>query len=102
MVTAVSLYRNGFQAMVFCATRQVAAILEATGARLQAIVEADGRRLGASLPEWGRYYDTRPVVMHLALDTVVELIAASPLLQRLSAGQELAIDGLNLAARESA
>ena len=94
MMTAVSLHRAGFRELVFCATHKVAGILKQTGAPLQAIVEADGRRLGASLPEWGRYYDTHPVVMHLNLSAIVSVIERSPLLRRLSAGYELAVDGL--------
>ncbi|MGB5325559.1 MAG: thermostable hemolysin [Pseudomonadales bacterium] len=81
MVTATSLDQAGFKEMVFCATGRVADILRCAGASPQPIAEADGERLGASLAEWGRYYDQQPVVMHLNLASVVALIQSSPLLK---------------------
>ncbi len=82
IAVATVLHRVGYQQMVFCATRRVATILKLIGAPLKPVVEADGRRLGDSLPEWGRYYDHQPTVMHLNLADVVSLVQASPLLSR--------------------
>lgn len=79
---ATVLHNAGYQQMVFCATRRVAAILKLIGAPLKTVVEADGHRLGESLPEWGRYYDHQPTVMHLNIADVIHIVAQSPLLSR--------------------
>lgn len=91
MSTACMLYEAGFSELVFCATRSVAAIIRQTGAAPSQIVRADGSRLGVSLPQWGRYYDTEPVVMHLKLGAVVALINDAPLLRRYCAPHRAAI-----------
>jgi hypothetical protein len=94
IVVTRTLYCAGYQQMVFCATGKVAAILRRVGASLDPIVEADSQRVGASLAQWGSYYEHHPTVMRLDLAQANHLISNSPLLNTFAAPFEEAITAM--------
>ena len=63
----VSLARHlaleGYEWVVFTATRELVRIFTRLGLPLLALAKADPARLGAQAGDWGRYYDAQPVVV---------------------------------------
>ncbi len=57
------LDRLGYEWVVFTATRELLGIFTRLGLPLLALAAADPARLGEAAQAWGRYYDTRPVVV---------------------------------------
>jgi hypothetical protein len=53
----------GYEWVVFTATRELIGIFTRMGLPPLALAPADPSRLGDQAREWGRYYDTRPVVV---------------------------------------
>jgi hypothetical protein len=72
LALAEHLDRIGFEWVVFTATQELIGIFAKLGLPPLALEAADPRRLGDAAREWGRYYDSRPVVVagriRLALD----------------------------------
>ena len=74
----VSLARHlaceGYEWVVFTATRELVRIFTKLGLPLLALAKADPARLGAQARDWGRYYDAQPIVVagpiRLALERV--------------------------------
>lgn len=68
------LDRQGYEWVVFTATRELIGIFSRLGLPLLALAPADPARLGETAKAWGRYYDTHPVVVagkiRLALDRI--------------------------------
>jgi hypothetical protein len=60
---AQQLHRNGFDWVVFTATSELIGILTRMGMPPLALQLADPDRLGDEALAWGRYYETRPVVV---------------------------------------
>lgn len=68
------LAREGYEWVVFTATRELVRIFTKLGLPLLALAKADPARLGAQAGDWGRYYDSQPIVVagpiRLALERV--------------------------------
>lgn len=68
------LAREGYEWVVFTATRELVRIFTKLGLPLLALAKADPARLGAQAGDWGRYYDAQPIVVagpiRLALERV--------------------------------
>lgn len=68
------LTRDGYEWVVFTATRELVRIFTKLGLPLLALAKADPARLGAQARDWGRYYDSQPIVVagpiRLALERV--------------------------------
>lgn len=63
LALASHLDRLGFEWVVFTATDELISIFRRLALPPLAIAVADPRRLGARANDWGRYYDSRPVVV---------------------------------------
>lgn len=63
LTLAEHLDRIGFEWVVFTATRELIGIFAKLGLPPLALGMADPGRLGDSACDWGRYYDSRPVVV---------------------------------------
>jgi hypothetical protein len=63
MALAEHLDRLGFEWVVFTATQELIGIFAKLGLPPLALEVADPLRLGDAAREWGRYYDSRPVVV---------------------------------------
>jgi hypothetical protein len=57
------LDRQGYEWVVFTATRELVGIFARLGLPLLALASADPARLGAEARAWGSYYDTAPIVV---------------------------------------
>lgn len=72
LALAEHLDRLGFEWVVFTATQELIGIFAKLGLPPLALAVADPQRLGEAAGDWGRYYDSRPVVVagriRLALD----------------------------------
>ena len=68
------LHQFGHEWVVFTATRELIGIFAKLGLPLLALAKADPARLGAQARDWGRYYDTQPIVVagriRIALDRI--------------------------------
>lgn len=68
------LDRSGYEWVVFTATQQLIGIFTKLGLPLLALANADPERVGGNIDDWGRYYETRPVVVagriRLALERI--------------------------------
>lgn len=68
------LHQLGYEWVVFTATRELLGIFHRLGLPPLALAQADPERLGAEAGNWGRYYDTRPIIVagriELGLDRV--------------------------------
>lgn len=71
------LGQSGYEWVVFTATSPLVGIFTRLGLPLLALAKADPARLGEQARDWGRYYDTRPVVVagriRIALERIGEL-----------------------------
>lgn len=65
VILALADYLDGLghEWVVFTATQELIGIFARLGLPLLALGQADPERLGAAARDWGRYYDTRPVVV---------------------------------------
>lgn len=63
LALAEHLARQGHEWVVFTATRELLGIFSRLGLPLLALAPADAARLGQAAASWGRYYETRPVVV---------------------------------------
>lgn len=72
LLLAAHLDLLGFEWVVFTATSELISIFRRLGLPLLALAQANPERLGDEALAWGRYYDTRPVVVagriRMALD----------------------------------
>jgi hypothetical protein len=57
------LHRLGHEWVVFTATQELIGIFSRLGIPLLALAPADPSRLGDGARDWGRYYDTKPIVV---------------------------------------
>lgn len=60
---ATFLDRLGYEWVVFTATRELIGIFARLGLPLLALAPADPARLGGEAADWGRYYETQPIVV---------------------------------------
>ncbi|WP_246167768.1 thermostable hemolysin [Propionivibrio limicola] len=63
LTLARHLHAAGYEWVVFTATHELVRIFTKLGLPLLALAKADPSRLGEEAQDWGRYYDTRPVVV---------------------------------------
>lgn len=63
LALAAHLDQLGFEWVVFTATSELIGIFRRLDLPPLALAPADPQRLGAQAQAWGRYYDTRPVVV---------------------------------------
>lgn len=60
---AGELDRQGYEWVIFTATQELIGLFAKTGLPPLALAPADPARLGGEAQDWGRYYDTRPIVV---------------------------------------
>ncbi len=60
---AAHLHRLGFEWVAFTATSELIGLFRRLGLPLLALAPADPLRLGEQARAWGRYYETKPVVV---------------------------------------
>jgi len=77
LTTAVSLFYNHFEYMVFSATEHVLKLIANTGISFHTIAEADPTKLLQCSDNWGSYYTTHPKVVVLSLSEVMQVINRS-------------------------
>ncbi|MDD5388551.1 MAG: thermostable hemolysin [Gallionellaceae bacterium] len=63
LTLAGHLDRLGYEWVIFTATRELIGIFTKMGLPPLALAVADPDRLGEAARDWGRYYDTRPIVV---------------------------------------
>ena len=63
LTLAAHLDRLGYEWVMFTATRELIGIFAKLGLPPLALAAADPARLGEAARDWGRYYDTRPIVV---------------------------------------
>lgn len=63
LALAAHLDRHGYEWVIFTATRDLLGIFAKLGLPPLALARADPARLGAAAGDWGRYYDTGPIVV---------------------------------------
>lgn len=74
LTTAVSLFCNHYQYMVFAATEHVLDLIDRTGITHTMITHADPSKLSQSANNWGAYYQTNPKVVAISLSDVMAVI----------------------------
>jgi hypothetical protein len=78
LVTAASLKLKGFEVMAFTGTQHIIRLIEKTGIKVRKLAKANPSLLSTSNNNWGRYYDSDPVVAYIQLSDVLEVIEATP------------------------
>lgn len=63
LALAAELDRAGYEWVMFTATRELIGIFSRMGLPPLALASADPACLGDAARDWGRYYDTRPIVV---------------------------------------
>jgi hypothetical protein len=63
LAMAAHLHASGYEWVTFTATGELIRLLTRMGLPPLALAPADPDRLGAEADDWGRYYETRPVVV---------------------------------------
>jgi hypothetical protein len=77
LTTAVSLFCNGYEHMVFAGTDHVVKLISKTGIDCHYIAQADKKKLRGSAKKWGSYYETNPQVVFVSLASVMSVINKS-------------------------
>ncbi len=75
LTLAAHLDRLGYEWVMFTATRELIGIFTRMGLPPLALAAADPARLGAAARDWGRYYDTRPIVVAGRIRLALERMA---------------------------
>ncbi len=78
MKLAEHLDRIGFEWVVFTATQELIGIFAKLGLPPLALKTADPSRLGDASRDWGRYYDSRPVVVAGRIRLALERLRQQP------------------------
>ena len=82
MQVILSLTRHlsaaGYEWVVFTATEPLVRIFTRLGLPLLALARADPARLGDEARDWGRYYETKPVVVAGRIRNALERIGGRP------------------------
>ncbi|AEP28341.1 thermostable hemolysin [Brumicola nitratireducens] len=71
LTTAVSLFCNGYEHMVFAGTEHVVKLISKAGIDCHYIAQADKNKLQESSINWGTYYETNPQVVFVSLAAVM-------------------------------
>ncbi len=77
LTTAVSLFCNGYQHMVFAGTDHVVKLIGKAGIDCHYIAPADKHKLQGSSQKWGSYYETTPLVVSVSLASVISVVDKS-------------------------
>jgi len=77
LTTAVSLFCNGYEHMVFAGTDHVVKLIAKAGIECHYIADADKNKLQGSSQKWGSYYDTNPQVVFVSLASVMSVVDKS-------------------------
>lgn len=77
LTTAVSLFCNGYEHMVFAGTDHVVKLIGKAGIECHYIATADKNKLQSSSQKWGSYYETKPQVVFVSLASVMSVIDKS-------------------------
>jgi hypothetical protein len=64
--------------MAFTGTQHIIRLIEKTGIKVRKLAKANPSLLSTSNNNWGRYYDSDPVVAYIQLSDVLEVIEATP------------------------
>ena len=81
LALAEHLDRLNFEWVVFTATQELIGIFAKLGLPPLVLGVADPSRLGEAAQDWGRYYDSRPVVVAGRIRLAFERLQAQPLLE---------------------
>jgi len=77
LTTAVSLFCNGYEHMVFAGTDHVIKLISKAGIECHHIAPADENKLQLSSQKWGSYYETNPQVVFVSLGSVMAVVDKS-------------------------
>jgi len=77
LTTAVSLFCNGYEQMVFAGTDHVVKLISKAGIECHYIAQADKNKLQGSSNKWGSYYETNPQVVFVSLASVMNVVNKS-------------------------
>jgi hypothetical protein len=77
LTTAVSLFCNGYEHMVFAGTERVVKLISKAGIDCHYIAQADKNKLQGSSKKWGSYYETNPRVVFVSLASVMSVVNKS-------------------------
>lgn len=83
LVTAVSLFYQGYSHLVFSGTNKVLNILSKADINFNHLCDANQSLLKPSDDDWGSYYETQPKVALVALSDVIKAINKQPRYQKL-------------------
>ncbi|MDP2832318.1 MAG: thermostable hemolysin [Pseudomonadota bacterium] len=75
LTLAAHLDRLGYEWVIFTATQELIGIFAKMGLPPLALAVADPARLGEAARDWGRYYDTRPIVVAGRIRLALERMA---------------------------
>ncbi|MDP2431701.1 MAG: thermostable hemolysin [Pseudomonadota bacterium] len=75
LTLAAHLDALGYEWVIFTATRELIGIFAKMGLPPLALAVADPARLGEAARDWGRYYDTRPIVVAGRIRLALEKMA---------------------------
>ncbi|GAB1394544.1 hypothetical protein MASR1M60_27080 [Rhodocyclaceae bacterium] len=78
LALAAHLHRQGYEWVVFTATRELVGMFARLGLPLLALAKADPGRLGAAACDWGSYYATEPVIVAGRIRLAMERLGKTP------------------------
>jgi hypothetical protein len=78
LTTAVSLFCNGYEHMVFAGTDHVVKLISKAGIECHHLAPADKHKLLGPSQKWGSYYETNPQVVFVSLACVMDVVNKSP------------------------
>jgi hypothetical protein len=91
LVTAISLFYQGYSHLVFSGTHKVLNIISKAGIDFTHLCNAKQSLLSPSDDDWGSYYETQPKVALVALSNVIKAINKQPRYQKLFDSLEIKI-----------
>jgi len=91
LVTAVSLFYQGYSHLVFSGTDKVLNITSKAGVDFTHLCDANQSLLNPSDDDWGSYYETQPKVVLVTLSNVIKAINKQPRYQKLFDSLEIKV-----------
>ena len=83
LVTAISLFYQGYSHLVFSGTEKVLNIISKAEIDFAHLCNAKQSLLTPSSDDWGNYYETNPKVALIALSSVIKAINKQPRYKKL-------------------
>ena len=84
LVTALALYKQNYEVLVFTATHALRDLMANSGIELTVLADADINALSDDeKAKWGSYYDTTPQVVAVSLSSIVTTLFANPRVKKL-------------------